>query len=288
MSGAEVSYYLGSRHLYGPLKLEVLGPDGKVLDTITAGKRRGINRVAWTMRAPPPRVPRAAQVAFNAAQGPRVEPGTYTVRLTSGKEQLTTSLKIDLDRRAPYSIAEKRAQFDAAMRVSALFGRMTRAVGRMETARNVAMEDAEKVEDNPELKRRLNDFASKLEELKKKIVATKEGGAITGEERIREHADLLYGALMLWEGRPARYQLDRIDVLSRELSDVEKELHSLFAGRVPALDSELDKKHLESIPTGPVQEAELLPGSADLQRAYGRFFGQQGMLEETEGREERD
>jgi len=26
---------------------------------------------------------------------------------------------------------------------------------------------------------------------------------------------------------------------------------------------------------GPVQQADLLPGSADLQRAFGRFFGQQ-------------
>ena len=34
----------------------------------------------------------------------------------------------------------------------------------------------------------------------KKIVATKEGGAITGEERIREHLDLLYGAVNGWEG----------------------------------------------------------------------------------------
>ena len=38
--------------------------------------------------------------------------------------------------------------------------------------------------------------AGELDELKKKIVATKEGGAITGEERLREHADTLYGALM--------------------------------------------------------------------------------------------
>jgi hypothetical protein len=67
----------------------------------------------------------------------------------------------------------------------------------------------------------------KLDDLKKKIVATKEGGAITGEERIREHAELLYGALMGWEGRPARYQVERIDTLRRELEDVKKELDAL-------------------------------------------------------------
>ena len=32
--------------------------------------------------------------------------------------------------------------------------------------------------------------------MRKRIVATKEGGAITGEERLREHTDTLYGAIM--------------------------------------------------------------------------------------------
>ena len=55
--------------------------------------------------------------------------------------------------------------------------------------------------------------------MKKLIVATKEGGAITGEERIREHLDHLYGALAFWEGRPAKYQIDRIEVLDKELGE---------------------------------------------------------------------
>ena len=45
-------------------------------------------------------------------------------------------------------------------------------------------------------------------------MATTEGGAITGEERLREHADQLYGAILSYEGRPADYQVERIDVLT--------------------------------------------------------------------------
>ena len=61
------------------------------------------------------------------------------------------------------------------------------------------------------------------------IVATKEGGAITGEERIREHLDTPYGAIR-WEGKPARYQIERIETLARELADVEKEF-DVVAGK---------------------------------------------------------
>jgi hypothetical protein len=32
---------------------------------------------------------------------------------------------------------------------------------------------------------------------------TTEGGAITGEERLREHTDQLYGAILSYEGKPA-------------------------------------------------------------------------------------
>jgi photosystem II stability/assembly factor-like uncharacterized protein len=285
MNGATLAYYLRARHLFGPLKLEVIGPGGKVLDSIPTGKRRGINRVAWAMRVSPPRVPAAAQVAFNASQGPRVLPGAYTVRLTSGTEQLMANLKIELDHRAPYNLADKKAQFEAAMRVHELFGRMSGTVGRMEAARNVASADAGKLPANDPLKPRLDKFAADVEELRKKIVATREGGAITGEERLRENADLLYGALMAWDGRPTPYQVARIDVLSRELSEVEQQLNKLFDDQVSGLDSELERKKLDTIPTSPVKLADAALSSADLERGFGMFFGKEFASPE---REERD
>ena len=58
--------------------------------------------------------------------------------------------------------------------------------------------------------------------MRKQIVATTEGGAITGEERLREHTDQLYGAILSYEGKPADYQIARIDSLRRELADADK------------------------------------------------------------------
>jgi len=84
-------------------------------------------------------------------------------------------------------------------------------------------------------------------------VATKEGGAITGEERIREHLDLLYGALVGWEGRPARYQLERLEVLRRELDEVAKKFADTAATEIRPLDEQLRQRRLE-----PVDAAEQL------------------------------
>jgi photosystem II stability/assembly factor-like uncharacterized protein len=250
--GAIVTYYQRSRHLFGPIKLEVLDAAGKLVDTIPAAKRRGINRVSWSMRVSPPRVPRAAQLAFNATQGPRVLPGTYTVRLTKGGEVLETKLEVTVDRRAPYAADERREQFDAAMRVHALFGRMSALVDRIEAARGAAEQRAKGAKGGDAVAVKAGALAARLEELRKKIVATKEGGAITGEERLREQADILYGAILSWEGRPARYQVERIDALSRELDDVSHEVDSALTKDVAARDAELPVRHLQPIaPGGP-------------------------------------
>ena len=87
--GAVFAYYEPGRHLIGKLKIEILDPSGKVVETPPASKKPGINRVVWSMRSPAPRTPPAAQVAFGSVQGARWLPGTYTVRLTSGTSVMT-------------------------------------------------------------------------------------------------------------------------------------------------------------------------------------------------------
>ena len=249
VGGAVLTYYQRTRHLFGPLKIEVLDPAGKVVDTISSTKRRGLNRVTWSMRVKPPRVPRAATIAFGSSQGPRVVPGTYTVRMTKGDEVIETKLPIALDRRAPWDLAARKDNFDAVMRLQALFADMSAMVDRIDAARAGAGQRLKAAAGDAALSSKLTEAAARLGEVKKKIVATKEGGAITGEERIREHADHLYFALIRWEGRPGKYQLDRIDALRRELDDVKKELDTTLALELRPLDEMLAARGLPPIPT---------------------------------------
>jgi len=245
--GAMINYYQKTRHLFGPIHIEIVDPAGKVVDTIPASKRRGINRVVWNMRVSPPRVPKAAQVAFSSSQGPRVLPGNYTVRMTKGKEVYETKLLIGLDPRAKFTAADRKAQFDAAMRVHKMFGAMSDLADKIVHHRMMATQTAAKLPENDALKKQLEDFAQQADEVRKKIVATKEGGAITGEERLREHADDLYGAILSYEGRPATYQMARIDSLQRELNDVVKEFDALTAKSLPAINNELKTHNLPPI-----------------------------------------
>lgn len=267
-SGAEIAYYQKSRHLFGKLKIDILDANGTVIDTLPANVRRGINRVFWPMTAKPPRVPPAAQVAFNSTQGARVPPGTYAVRMTKGKETFETKIDVGLDRRATYTAADRQAQYDAAQRVSALFGRMSDLVYKIGAVRAQAGAVAANKSASEGLRKQMTDLNAKADEIRKKIVATKEGGAITGEERLREHMDTLYGAIMSYDGKPSDYQLARIDTLARELGDVEKQFADFEKTDLPKANATLKSDKLPAIAVPAAAPAQDGGGSAEAAKAY--------------------
>jgi photosystem II stability/assembly factor-like uncharacterized protein len=246
-NGVVISYYQKARHVFGKLKIEVLDEKGNVLDTLPASKRRGINRVTWGMTVKPPKVPAAATVARAAFSGPRVVPGTYTIRMSKGSKSYETKVDVGLDPRSPFTAADRKVQFDAAMKVHAMFGEMSDLVTRINAVRSQAATAAAKLPEGDALKTQLASVVDGAEVIRKKIVATKEGGAITGEERLREHMDDLYGAIVSYEGRPAATLIDYTDALRRELADVSKEFQAFDKNEVAKVNAALNAKGMPKI-----------------------------------------
>jgi photosystem II stability/assembly factor-like uncharacterized protein len=244
---ALITYYQSKRHIFGKMKLEILDAQGKVVDTLPPNSRRGISRVEWPMRLKAPHVPPAATAAFEAAEGPRVLPGTYTVRMTRGKETYTTQLTVQLDPRSKFTLEDRRMEFDAAMRVHRLLGDMSFDVDRINGVHAALLERSAKAKSDVALAKHLQELAEKVEAMRKKIVATTEGGALTGEERIREKTTELYGEILNYEGRPTDYQAARIDSLKKELDDVAGEFDSFIAKELPAVNKSLSQKKLEPV-----------------------------------------
>ena len=90
--------------------------------------------------------------ATNASTGSRTEtltntegfyviasllPGIYIVRMTKAGKVSETKLTVGLDRRVKFSEADRKAQFDAAMRVHALFGDESALMDRIILLRGV-------------------------------------------------------------------------------------------------------------------------------------------------------
>ena len=270
---AVITYYQRSRHLFGKLKLEVLDSSGRIIDELPASKRPGLNRVTWTMREKPPRVPPAAQIAFAGTRGPRLVPGVYTVRLTKAGKVSETRLTVGLDRRAKFTEADRKSQFDAAMKVHALFGDESALMDRILFLRKDLAKSGAVLPEDDTLRKDVSDFDGKVDAVRKKIVATTEGGAITGEERLREHTDQLYGALLSYEGKPGNYEISYIDALKRELDDATKEFEQLLTKDLPGLNESLKTKGQQPISPPPAKVAvndTALGSGGGVGRAVGR------------------
>ena len=244
--GADIVYYQKSRHLYGKLKIEVLDDKGNLIDTIPASVRRGINHVYWSMRGKPPRVPPAAQVAFNSTQGGLMPPGDYTIRMTKGDQIFKTTIHTAIDRRATYNAADRQKQYEATLRVRDLFGEMSDLVYKINAVRTQADADAAKTHDDALIKQ-LKSLSSDADDIRRKIVATKEGGAITGEQRLREYSDDLYGEITTFDGAPTDYQLERIDVLKRETDEVIESFDKLQKDNLAKANASLKSANMEAI-----------------------------------------
>jgi hypothetical protein len=264
--GAVIDYYQRTRHVFGKLKIEILDPKGQVIDELPASKRRGINRVVWSMRIKPPRTPAAAQVAFNSAFGPRVPPGVYTVRMTDDGRVLEETIEVALDPRGGFTVADRQAQFDAVMQAHALLNRMSGVVDRIKGLQRLAGAQAQALPEHDPLRETLEALVDVAQARLTQIVATKEGGAITGEERIREHADQIYGALMSYEGRPGDYQIARVAALSRELDGVSAAVDALIAKDVPAINDALTKRGLRPLTPGALKQAAIAAGGDPFDR----------------------
>ncbi len=244
---AVITYYLQRRHIFGDMKLEVLDSADKVVGTLPSTKRRGLSRVTWAMRLKPPTVPAAASAAGGATVGPRLLPGNYTVRMTKDKDVYTMPLTVVMDPRTNHTMAARRAQFELSKKLAEMLGEMSTTVDRMNAMRAALENRASQVPANDPLAARLRSASAAVDVLRKKIVATKEGGMVTGEERLREYLANLYGDVNGYDGRPSQMQIDRTESLGKELADVAKDYDAWVTRELSGINSALTAKKLEPI-----------------------------------------
>ncbi|HEV2946449.1 MAG TPA: hypothetical protein VGX70_03670 [Gemmataceae bacterium] len=250
---ASITYYQKRRHIFGDLKMEVLDSEGKVQSTVPTSKRRGLSRATWSMRLKPPQVPSAAIAAGGAFMGPRILPGGYTIKMTKDQQVHNSKLQLSADPRAKHSADDRRAQFDLSMKLYNLLGDMTYAVERINAVRLGLEERISKLPSEDPLAKRLRTAGAEIDGFRKKIVATKEGGMITGEERLREFLAELYGNVVGYEGRPSQTQVERTQTIERELADVVKDFETWIAKELPGVNSAITQKQLAPV-TPPTRE----------------------------------
>jgi photosystem II stability/assembly factor-like uncharacterized protein len=228
---ASICYYLKKRHVIGELKVEVYDGAGKLVSTLPGGKRRGINRVAWPMRMNGPKLPPANSVIVDQPAlfiGPRVPAGTYSVKVIQGDQTWATQVALLPDPRSKDSDEDRALQHQTVMTLYDMLANLTYTADSVVDARDQARQRAAGLGEGSPLRRQLTRVADQLDALHQQLVATHEGGWLSGEEELREKMAGLYGAVNGYEGRPTGSQLDQVKVVKARLDDL--------AGRVDAVE----------------------------------------------------
>jgi photosystem II stability/assembly factor-like uncharacterized protein len=243
---ATITYYLKDRHVIGDMKIEVYNSEGKLMTTLPAGKRKGINRVQWFLRQKPPKVPPSPNLAGPALFGPMVPEGLYTVKLIKDKETFTGQIKVVADPKSVHSAADRTLQQQTVHKLYEMQERLAFIDDTVTDTRDKAKDRAGRLDGADAVAKEVQAFADKLEALHKTLVATKEG-AITGEEQLRERIVELYGWVSQYGGRPTQSLLDRIPVLEKEIDAKNAEFESTITKDLSAVNARLTSKKLEPI-----------------------------------------
>jgi len=245
-AGAVIAYWQRKRHLFGDLKIEILDGKGKLLQSISGSKAKGFNRVTWDRTMKPPRTAMGATPNFGAFVGPQVLEGTYTVRLTKGKEVLTGPLVLQADPASPFTLADRQARFDTAMRLYGMIEDLAYTVDRVREIRDAARARAAGGAE-ASLKTRLEALATEAETARGKLVPVKEVEGLTGEDRLREKLSEVYGAVTGYRGRPSRTLLDRLEALRKDIAAVTKDFDTTLQRELPPLNEGLAKAGLQAL-----------------------------------------
>jgi photosystem II stability/assembly factor-like uncharacterized protein len=232
--GAYIRYHLGSDlPEEGAVQLAIVGGDGEVIRNLDGPGTAGMHQVIWDLRYNPPYdVPEDQAGGFRRVpDGPKVLPGTYTVRMDAAGLSLETDVEVRLDPRVTISQADLMVRRDALMsayRLAKPAYEASTAVRRLNTQVGEVRQLLGEHDDVPEsIQERLRAISSEVRELGQEIGRASGGRGVWSIEAstTRPTADQLRAVERAWEELPGL--IERLNVIITE--------------RMPALYDQLDE-----------------------------------------------
>jgi photosystem II stability/assembly factor-like uncharacterized protein len=219
-----IHYYLKDRVMTGDVSVDILDPEGKLVQTVTAGKRKGINKVVWNLRMNPPKVASGGtKMDYAGFTAPMVMPGNYTVKLTVGDKTYTQQIKlVHDDSNKDFTLEDRKLQYKTAMDLYNLHGELYKLVEEINSTQAMLKQNLEKSKDE-KTKKLLSDYRDTLERFRATLLATKQKSIFADEVQLREKISELYGAVTNQEARPSNLHIEGVEVLKMEVRKAERQ-----------------------------------------------------------------
>jgi photosystem II stability/assembly factor-like uncharacterized protein len=248
---AQIMYYLKERVTKGDVKIEIYDTQGKFLYDMPGTKRKGINVVDWNMQMKPPKPVKGGSTLDNSGfYAPLLPPGKYKIKLKLNGKEYESYLTLIKDPLSAHNTTDQQLQQKTAMDAYNTTEDLAFLAAQIVDMRE-KIAQIQPQNNNEALQKQLQTYSDSLNNLRKNIMATKEGTNVgfSNDEKLRENLSKIYGAVVSYEGRPTDSHIARLNGLQVEIKDAQKRLADINNQNLPALNEALAKLSLPPLTT---------------------------------------
>ena len=159
------------------------------------------------------------------------------MKLKVGDKVYTKPLKLVHDPKdKDFTLADRQAQYKTAMQLYGLHEKLAATVDSLNSKQRLLRTSMAKVKDST-TKKLLQEYSTKLEELRSTLLATKQKSAFAEEKKLREEISDVYVAVVNQEAKPSNLQVQRIVQLQQKVQKAEEDrkvLMKLYQQRMEA------------------------------------------------------
>ncbi len=233
-----ITYYLKKRHVFGDMFIEILNDKGEFVQKIIAGKRKGLNRVSWEPRRKAPKIPQSKSLDFRAFFGPPLPAGDYTIKMTKKEEVYTHKVTLKYDPNSPYPAKDRAQQVAETNRAYDLIETLAFIDRQILDVRDKTNELKDKTKGK--VQKKIQTLYIEMDTLRKTLVSN-EANRIAGEIRLRDRLTEVYGAISNYSGKPTKSQIKRLDVIEKEMKNIQETLDKVKRNELPSINKALTK-----------------------------------------------
>lgn len=257
-TGALLNFYLDKEAADKKVDLDILNESGEVIRSFSTDSEElkernklevseGLNRFEWDLNHEGPFAvdDLVTMVIGNPPRGPEAVPGTYSVRLTIGEEQLQESFQLKADPRWNTTTDDLRETYMMAEEIADMITNFQKAIDQIRSAREQIESISEKKSDSQAIQVQAKALNQKLTEVENKFINNeiKSGQDPIGmERRLSNRMGRLYQVVRDHDAKPTGGMEERLKDLEKVYEEYMGEFNAIINQDIQDFNNLLDQQ----------------------------------------------
>ena len=145
---------------------------------------------------------------------------------------------VQYDPNSRHTIEERETRHAYVMKAYHLLEDLAYTVEKLNRLKQDCAAKDEMVEEG-DLSAMLVELRDSLSSIHGQLVSTENRGIFGSEEKMREKLANLYSAIIRYQGKPTQSQMDRLDLLAKEVQKHERQFHQLIQNKLEPINTQL-------------------------------------------------